>query len=439
MKIAGRQFEWTSATAIAFAFMLAVVYLAMRVVLPLFIKMQTLVDSLNLAVRESLTGRYVIRAFNAERFQIDKFAGANNAFTHADQTTNRSMAVMGPAMSIGNNGLTLFIYITGATLISAAGRADALLTFSNMVVFSAYAAQVMTAMKFITKVVPRWPRATASIKRINDVLETEPAILDGLLHKGKAGVSGEVVFENVYFKYPGAVNYALEDISFTVGSGETVAFIGSTGSGKSSLLNLIPRLYDAAEGRVLINGEDVKDYNLKSLNNIIGYVPQKAVLFKGTVASNVAYGDNGRGGYTEEGVRRAVRIAQGQDFVEDLEGTYEAAVSQGGTTISGGQKQRLSIARAICREPEILIFDDTFSMLDYKTDRALRSALKQETAGVTTLIVAQRIGTIMDADRIIVLDEGKIAGQGTHRELLQSCRVYREIAMSQLSEEELAS
>ena len=439
IKIAGMGFAWTLTTVLTLVFMLVVVAAAMRVVLPIFRRMQPLVDNLNQVVRESLTGRFVIRAFNAEGFHSGKFETANEAFTHADQTANRAMAVMGPAMSVANNGMIIAVYCIGAAMITASGQAEALTAFSRMAVFSFYAAQVMTAVKFITKVLPRWPRATASAGRINEVLETEPAIRDGLRREGEPDAADKVVFRNVYFRYPGAVSDALEDVSFAVGRGETVAIIGATGSGKSTLAALIPRLYDVRQGQILVDGADVKEYAQQALQNKIGYVPQRPVLFRGTVGGNVAYGDNGRGAYTAQDVRRAVRIAQGQDFVENLEGGYEAAVSQGGTTVSGGQKQRLSIARAICRDPEILIFDDAFSMLDYKTDRALRGALSEETTGVTRLIVAQRIGTVMDADRIIVLDEGRVAGQGTHRELLQSCRVYREIAMSQLSEEELAS
>ena len=439
LKIAGKGYEWTLATASALGFMLLVVACAMWVVLPIFSRMQSLVDNLNLAVRESLTGRFVIRAYNAEGFQTGKFSRANEGFTQADQRTNRAMAAMGPAMSIASNGLVLAIYIIGASMIIKAGPPSALLPFSNMVVMSSYAAQVMTAVKFITKVLPRWPRASVSAKRINEVLDTDPALSDGLLSEGISGVRGEVLFQNVSFRYPGAAANVLEDISFTARQGETVAFVGSTGSGKTTLINLVLRFYEATQGQVMVDGVDVRNYNRKSLYNKIGYVPQKAALFKGTVASNVAFGDNGRGRYSAVDVEKAVKTAQGKDFVEELEGGYQAAVSQGGATFSGGQKQRLSIARAICRKPEILIFDDAFSALDYKTDRELRNALRNEAAGATRLIVAQRIGAIMDADRIIVLDEGRIAGQGTHKELLQTCRVYREIAMSQLSEEELVS
>jgi ATP-binding cassette subfamily B protein len=315
---------------------------------------------------------------------------------------------------------------------------DKLAIFANMVVFSQYAIQVIMSFMMLVMIFVMLPRASVSAKRINEVLDTKPAIIDGSRLDGLSGHAGEVVFNNVSFKYPDASDYVLENISFTANHGETVAFIGSTGSGKSTLINLIPRFFDATEGEVLINGVNVKEYTLEALYNKIGYVPQKAVLFKGTVESNVAYGDNGSI-HDEDDVKRAVQIAQATDFVEKMDGEYGASISQGGTNVSGGQKQRLAIARAICRKPEIYIFDDSFSALDYKTDRVLRSALKKETAGVTSIIVAQRIGTIMGADQIIVLDEGKIVGKGKHRELLRNCAVYKEIAISQLSEEELAS
>ncbi|MDR0469325.1 MAG: ABC transporter ATP-binding protein/permease [Peptococcaceae bacterium] len=436
-KIAGKGTAWSLSTAAALGFCLLVVTIVMSVVLPLFSKMQSLVDNLNLAVRESLTGRFVMRAYNAQSYQTGKFSRANDAFTYTDQTSNRTMAAMGPTMSIANNGLVLVIYLIGASMITNAGPSDALLPFSNMMAMTAYASQVMACIKFITEVLPRWPRASVAAGRINEVLDTTPTMRNGSLTDGVAGAKGEVAFQNVSFKYPGAANYVLEDVSFTAKQGETVAFIGSTGSGKSTLVNLILRFYETSAGQVLVDGVDVRNYDRKALNRKIGYVPQKAVLFRGTVASNIAYGDNGKGGYSDRDIQIAAEIAQSKEFIANLEGGYDAAVSQGGGTFSGGQKQRLSIARAICRDPEILIFDDAFSALDYKTDRDLRGALKENADGITRLVVAQRIGAIMDADRIIVLDEGKVAGQGRHSELLQTCRVYREIAMSQLSEEEL--
>jgi ATP-binding cassette subfamily B protein len=324
-------------------------------------------------------------------------------------------------------------------MIDIAGVMDKLTIFSNMVVFSQYAMMVIMSFMMLVMMFIMLPRASVSAKRINEVLDTEPTILDGHATEGLPGLVGEVTFKNVSFKYPDAAEYVLEDISFTAKKGETVAFIGSTGSGKSTLINLVPRFFDATEGEVLIDGVDVRDYKLESLYNKIGYVPQKAVLFKGTVSTNVGYGDNGVDNFAEDEVEWAVRVAQGSEFVEKMDGQYEAPIAQGGTNISGGQKQRLAIARAVCRRPEIYIFDDSFSALDYKTDSVLRRELKTTTQGITSLIVAQRIGTIMDADQIIVLDEGKVVGKGTHKELLRDCSVYKEIAMSQLSEEELAS
>jgi ATP-binding cassette subfamily B protein len=324
-------------------------------------------------------------------------------------------------------------------MIEAAGTMDRLIIFSNMVVFSQYAMMVIMSFIMLVMMFIMLPRASVSAKRINEVLDTEPTILDGEAVEGKPGLVGEVTFSQVGFKYPGAAEYVLEDISFTARHGETVAFIGSTGSGKSTLINLIPRFFEATEGEVLVDGINVKDYKLEALYNKIGYVPHKAVLFTGTVSSNVGYGDNGVDDFATDEIKWAVEIAQGADSVEKMEGAYDAGISQGGTNISGGQKQRLAIARAVCRRPEIYIFDDSFSALDYKTDRVLRSELKRSTCGITNLIVAQRIGTIIDADQIIVLDDGKIVGKGTHKELLRDCVAYKEIAMSQLSEEELAS
>jgi ATP-binding cassette subfamily B protein len=349
------------------------------------------------------------------------------------------MVIMMPVMMLMMSGLSLAIFWIGAYLIEAAEALDKLTIFSNMVVFSQYAIQVIMSFMMMVMMFIMLPRASVAAKRINEVLDKEISIRDGEATAGEPDRLGEIVFNNVSFKYPDAAEYVLENISFAAKKGETVAFIGSTGSGKSTLINLIPRFFDATEGEVLVDGVNVKDYKLETLYNKIGYVPQKAVLFKGTVEFNVAYGDNGGAKYTDDDVKKAVRIAQGTDFVEKMEGAYQAEIAQGGTNVSGGQKQRLAIARAVCRRPEIYIFDDSFSALDYKTDRILRNELKKETAGITNLIVAQRIGTIMDADQIIVLDEGKVVGKGTHRELLKCCPVYKEIAMSQLSEEELAS
>ena len=439
-KIADKGFEWSIVTGIAVLIMVSMVTFLMILVIPKFKKMQTLTDNITRVTRENLTGLRVVRAYNAEDYQEGKFEAANEELTSTQMFTNRAMAVMMPVMSMLMSGLSLAVYWVGAYLIDAAGAMDKLAVFSNMVVFSQYAMQVIMSFMMLVMIFIMLPRASVSAKRINEVLDTEPNILDGSKTEGKPGVVGEGEFRSVSFIYPDAAEPVLENISFTAKKGETVAFIGSTGSGKSTLINLVPRFFDATDGEILIDGVNVKDYKMEALFNKIGYVPQKAVLFKGTVKSNVAYGDNGsKKEYDTDEVRRAVQIAQSADFVEKMDGEYEASIAQGGANISGGQKQRLAIARAVCRKPEIYIFDDSFSALDYKTDRVLRSVLKKETSGVTSLIVAQRIGTIMDADQIIVLDEGKIVGKGTHKELLRECTVYREIAMSQLSEEELAS
>ncbi|GAA4653266.1 ABC transporter ATP-binding protein [Anaerocolumna aminovalerica] len=438
-KIAGKGFEWSLITGAAVLILVATIAFIMIFVMPKFRKMQTLTDNLNKITRENLTGLRVVRAYNAEAYQEEKFEKANDDLTGTHLYTSRGMAVMMPMMSMIMSGLSLAIYWIGAYLINNAEAMDKLAIFSNMVVFSSYAMQVIMSFMMLAMMFIILPRASVSAKRINEVLDTEPTILDGREHSGKPGHIGEVEFKNVSFKYPGAADYVLQNISFTVKQGETIAFIGSTGSGKSTLINLVPRFFDVTEGEVLIDGVNVKDYAGESLFNKIGYVPQKAVLFRGTVSSNVGYGENGKEAPTVDEIKRAVSIAQGTDFVESMNGQYEGDISQGGTNISGGQKQRLAIARAVCRKPEIYIFDDSFSALDYKTDRILRRALKEETAGVTSMIVAQRIGTIMDADQIVVLDEGRMAGKGTHKELLVSCEVYKEIAMSQFSEEELVS
>ncbi|MEA4938959.1 MAG: ABC transporter ATP-binding protein [Christensenella sp.] len=437
-KIAGKGLEWTEATGVTLLIMIAMIAILMSLALPKFKKMQTLTDNLNRATMENLTGLRVVRAYNAEDYQQAKFEVANTELTNAQLYTSRAMAVMMPMMTLLMSGLTLSIYWIGAYLIDAAGMMDKITLFSNMVVFSAYAMQVIMSFMMLVMIFILLPRASVSAARINEVLNTEPTILEGDQTAGKPGMTGTVEFRNVNFRYPGAADDALHDISFSVGQGETIAFIGSTGSGKTSLINLIPRFFDATGGEVLVDGRNVREYTQEALNNKIGFVPQKAVLFAGTVESNVRYGDNGRAPATLEDVKRAVKIAQSTDFVENMEGQYEAQVAQRGTNLSGGQKQRLSIARAVCRKPEIYIFDDSFSALDYQTDRQLRTMLKKETAGVTSMIVAQRIGTILDADRIVVLDEGSVVGIGTHKELLKTCEVYREIAMSQLSEEELA-
>ncbi|KEZ87642.1 ABC transporter ATP-binding protein [Lacrimispora celerecrescens] len=438
-KIAGKGFEWSLATGAAVAILVVMIGIIMIFVIPKFKKMQSLTDNMNRVTRENLTGLRVVRAYNAENYQEKKFEEANEELTGTQLYTSRATAIMMPVMNMIMSGLSLSIYWIGAYLINAAQMTDKLTLFSNMVVFSSYAMQVVMSFLMLVMIFIMLPRASVSAKRINEVLDTEPTILDGSHTNGLPGLKGEVTFQHVGFKYPDAADYVLEDVNFTVKQGETIAFIGSTGSGKSTLINLVPRFFDATEGEILIDGVNIKEYTQEALHNKIGYVPQKAVLFKGSVSSNVAYGDNGGNGFSEHEIKKAVAIAQGTDFVERMEGGYEADIAQGGTNVSGGQKQRLAIARAVCRKPEIYIFDDSFSALDYKTDRILRNVLKKETAGVTSMIVAQRIGTIMDADQIIVLDEGRVVGKGKHKDLLQNCEVYRQIAMSQLSEEELVS
>lgn len=436
MKIYGKGVEWSMATLIAVVIILVVVIISMMIVMPKFKKMQVLTDNINRVARESLTGLKVIRAYNAEDYQDDKFEVVNEEITDTQLFTSRAMAMMMPFINLVMSGVTLVIYWIGAVLINAALPMDKLTLFSDMVVFSSYAMQVIMSFMMLVMIFVILPRASVSASRIREVLDQEVLIQGGNITKGLPGLEGHVEFKNVSFKYPGAKDYVLENISFEVKKGETVAFIGSTGSGKSTLINLVPRFFDATSGEVMLNGINIKDYSLEALYNKLGYVPQTSQLFSGSVLSNVAYGKSAQA-ISVEDVKKAVEIAQGKDFVENMEEAYESNIARGGQNISGGQKQRLSIARAIARKPEIYIFDDSFSALDYKTDRTLRSALKKETKGVTSMIVAQRIGTIMDADQIIVLDSGKMVGKGTHQELLQNCRVYQEIARSQFSEKEL--
>ncbi len=437
-KISTKSWQWSAATAVAVALLLALIGSLTVFVLPRFRKIQTLTDNLNRVTRENLSGIRVVRAYNAEGYQEQKFETANRELMENNLFANRMMAIMGPGMNIVMNGLTLSIYWIGACLISGARMMDRIELFADMVVFSSYAMQVVMSFMMLTMIFVMVPRASVSVKRINEVLDRQPGILDGEALEGIPGRKGEVEFRNVSFRYPDAGGYVLENISFRAKQGETVAFIGATGSGKSTLVNLIPRFFDATEGEVLVDGVNVRDYQVEALRNKLGYVSQKAVMFSGTVESNVAYGSRKQGSFTEEEVKKAVKIAQSKDFVEQMQGQYQARVAQGGVNLSGGQKQRLSIARAVCRKPEIYIFDDSFSALDYKTDRILRETLKKETAHTTSLIVAQRIGTIKNADRIVVLEEGKAVGIGTHEELMRSCQVYQQIALSQLSEEELA-
>lgn len=437
VKISGKSWQWSAVTGGAVVILVIMLGTLITLNIPKFSIIQKLTDNLNRVTRENLTGIRVVRAYNAEEYQQDKFENANNDVTKVNLFTNRLMAIMQPGMTLIMSSLTLGIYWVGAYLINGASLSNRLTLFSDMVVFSSYAMQIIMAFMLLSMAFIILPRATVSAKRINEVLDTRSNIMDGTITHSELYEEGEVEFQHVSFKYPNAEEYILHDISFTAHKGETVAFIGSTGSGKSTLINLIPRFYDVTEGAILIDGIDIKKYTQEALHNKLGYVPQKAVMFSGTVKSNVTYGDNGKEKASQELVQKAVEIAQADDFVNNMEGTYDALISQGGTNISGGQKQRLSIARAVCRRPEIYVFDDSFSALDYKTDRVLRKALKKETGGTTSLIVAQRIGTIMDADTIIVLDKGRIVGQGKHKELLTNCDVYRELAESQLSKEEI--
>ena len=434
-KILGKNLTWSMITAIAVVILLVTILVLMIIVMPRFKIVQNLIDKINGVTRENLTGIRVVRAFNAEKYQEDKFEKVNNDLTKNQLFNQKAFSVMQPVMYLVMYFLTLSIYFIGAGLIESANMADKISLFGDMVVFSSYAMQVIMSFLMLAMIFMMLPRANVSAKRVNEVLDTVISVKDG---KGaKAKEVGTVEFKNVSFKYPDAEEYLLEDISFKAKKGETIAFIGSTGSGKSTLINLIPRFYDATKGEVLVDGVNVKEYKLKDLYNKLGYIPQRAVMFNGTVSSNIAYGENGKGEITKEKIKDAVKVAQAEEFVSKMENTYDAHIAQGGTNVSGGQKQRLSIARAIARDPEIYIFDDSFSALDYKTDSVLRKELKKYTKDATILIVAQRIGTIMNADKIIVLDNGKCAGIGTHKELLKTCDVYKEIALSQLSKEEL--
>lgn len=437
-KIADKEWQWTLTTGIAVLVLLAIVGLCLVLVMPKFRRIQALTDDLNRVTRENLTGLRVVRAYNAETYQRDKFENANQALTGTNLFTQRSMAFLMPSIQIIMSGLSLAIYWIGAVLINEAGLSGKIALFSDMMVFSQYAIQVVMSFMMLVMIFMILPRASVSAKRIGEVLDTKPSIEDGVVTQGKQGMSGEVEFRNVSFRYPDAEECAVKNITFTARKGETVALIGATGCGKSTVINLIPRFYDATEGEILVDGVDVRQYAQQSLRNKIGYVSQKAILFTGTIQSNVAYGDNGKEEASFEDIKSAIATAQASDFVEKAEDRYEGYVAQGGSNFSGGQKQRLSIARAIARKPEILIFDDSFSALDYKTDRVLRKTLNETCRDATRIIVAQRIGTIRDADRIIVLEDGRIAGMGRHEELMKDCEVYQQIALSQLSKEELA-
>lgn len=437
-KIADKQWEWTMSTAAAVGVLLVVVLVALVLALPKFRKLQQLTDDLNRVTRENLTGLRVVRAYNAEDYQEHKFDLANDNLTRTQLFAQRTLAFLMPSIQLIMSGLSLAIYWIGAVLIDAANMVGKVSLFSDMMVFSQYAIQVVMSFMMLVMIFMLLPRAQVAAKRINEVLATEPAIHDGTRTEGAEGHAGEVVFKNVSFRYPDAEDSVIENISFTAKRGETIAFIGATGCGKSTVVNLIPRFYDASEGEVLVDGVNVREYTQQALRNKIGYVSQKAILFAGSVRDNINFGDNGRGPILGEMVKQAIATAQATEFIEQMEDGYDGRVSQGGDNFSGGQKQRLSIARAVARQPEIFIFDDSFSALDYKTDRTLRATLDRECGDATRFIVAQRIGTIRDADKIIVLDEGRIAGMGTHDELIKTCEVYQQIALSQLSKEELA-
>ena len=430
--IVGKSWQWSVATAGAVLALIIVTLIVFLFAVPKFKKIQTLTDNLNRVTRENLTGIRVIRASNAEDYQNEKFEGCNRALTKNNLSANRVMAIMNPGMTLIMQGLTLAIYWIGAYIVKPSG----LPSFGMMTTFMSYAMQVVMSFMLLIIIFILLPRSLVSARRINEVLNTHNSIVSGEFKGDEKEKGGDdyVVFKNVSFKYADASEYVLNNISFSVKKGETVAFIGSTGSGKSTLINLIPRLYDATEGEVLIDGVNVKDYDTKVLNKKIGYTPQRGVLFSGTVKSNVNFGDNNA---DDETVKEALKIAQASNFVSRMKDGVNSHIAQGGTNVSGGQKQRLSIARAVARKPEIFIFDDSFSALDFKTDRKLRTALKKHTAGTTQFVVAQRIGTIKDADKIIVLDSGSMVGIGTHEELLKNCPIYKEIALSQLSEEEL--
>ena len=441
-KISMKSWEWSLLTGGVIAFVCVLLVFIMLYAVPRMKKMQALTDNLNRITRENLTGLQVVRAYNAESYQEGKFAKANEEMTRNSQQANIAMSVMNPGMNLAMNGLTLGIYWIGAALISAiavtspAAMMERIGLFSDMVVFMQYAMQVIMAFLMLVMIFVMLPRVTVSAGRVNEVLDTKARIVDGKETQGKPGMKGEIEFRDVSFRYPDADGDTIHHISFTAHHGQTVALIGATGCGKSSIINLIPRLYDATSGQVLVDGVDVRDYTQDALRSKIGFVPQKAFLFAGTVSSNVGYGEDNASGAA---IRKAVAIAQAAEFVESPEVGYSGTVAQGGSNFSGGQKQRLSIARAVARDPEILVFDDSFSALDYKTDHALRQALREQTSGTTNIIVAQRIGTIRDADCILVIEDGAIVGKGTHRELMESCKVYQEIAYSQLSKEELAS
>ncbi len=433
-KISNKSFEWSLITAVAVVILLSMVIITMLMVVPKFKKLQKLTDRVNGITREQLNGIRVVRAFNAEKFQEEKFSSVNDDLTGTQLFVQKRFALFSPIMYLVMYFLTLSIYFIGAKIIEGAMLSEKIKIFGDMIVFSSYAMQIIMSFLMLAMIFMILPRAKVSASRINDVLDTDIKIKKGNITKLKE--EGTVEFKNVSFKYPDAEEYILRDISFTAKKGETVAFIGSTGSGKSTLVNLIPRFYDATKGEVLVDGINVKEYDFKTLNNKLGYVPQKAVIFNGTIKENVSYGES-KEIIDDKKIKEAIKVAEAKEFVEKMDDGYDSLIAASGTNISGGQKQRISIARAIARNPEIYIFDDTFSALDYKTDAKLRKNLKKYAKDSIFLIVAQRIGTIMNADKIVVLDKGKCVGIGTHKELLKSCEVYQEIALSQLSKGEL--
>ncbi len=436
-KIMNKSWQWSSATAVAVVILISTIAMLMAIALPKFKKLQKLTDRLNGVTRENLTGIRVVHAFNAEKYQENKFDEANADLSNTQLFTQRALSVLSPAMYLIMEGVSLAIYYIGAVLINNAGApAERATLFADMVVFSSYAMQIIISFLVLASIFVIVPRAQVSAKRINEVLKTKPTIKSGPIKGEDLSEKGTIEFKNVSFKYPGAEEYMLKDISFKAKQGDTIAIVGSTGSGKTTLVNLIPRLYDSSEGVIYVDGVDVKDFKQSALRNKIGYVPQRPVMFDGSVLMNTAYGDNGQK-KDNDYLKKALEIAQAKDFVEKMPKKYNSHIAQGGTNVSGGQRQRLAIARAIARKPEIFIFDDSFSALDFKTDAKLRKALKEEVKDTTSIIVAQRIGTIMHADQILVLDNGKCVGKGTHKELLKNCEVYKQIALSQLTKEEL--
>ena len=436
LKILNKSWQWSVSTAVAVVILLSVIGMLTIIVMPKFKIVQKLIDKINGVTRENLTGIRVVRAFNAEKYQEDKFEEVNNKLTNQQLFNQTMFAILSPVMYLVMNGLALAIYFIGASLINNALMTNKIVLFGDMVVFSSYSMQVIMSFLMLAMIFMMMPRAQVSAERINEVLEKDSSIKEGTFDNIDTKEKGTVEFRDVSFKYPDAEEYLLKNISFKVNKGETIAFIGSTGSGKSTLINLVPRFYDATEGEVLVDGINAKEYKEEILNNKLGYIPQKAVIFSGSINFNVSYGKNGKK-KTKKDIEEAIRVAQAKEFVEKMDKGYNTHLAQGGTNVSGGQKQRLAIARAIARRPEIYIFDDSFSALDYKTDSVLRKELKKYTKDATCLIVAQRIGTIMNADKIVVLDNGHCVGIGTHKELLKTCEVYKQIALSQLSKEEL--